>query len=104
MYDINIHMETLSKYNLIDCADVSYDKQSHLKFTDTEEYTRGIWKKLNKIYIGISVTNQIANLKEIGESVLGKKRTQESLKFLEKFDTNNYYLEIGLGFNKLVKY
>ena len=90
MYDMNFLLEKLTGRNFLNC---SYDTILKYYLRSDKNIKLKYWKDIIKIKINLSIKSQLELIKIYGKSILGDKRYNESLKYLNKFYNNKllYY-------------
>jgi hypothetical protein len=96
LYDMNFFLEKLAYRKFITCnydTTIKYFKRTNNNNND--KYTKlKIWKDISKFNIELSAKNQYKIIKEKGLNILGNKRYNRALDFLNKFLSDRTYIEL----------
>ena len=95
LYDMNFFLEKLTHRNFITCNyDTTNKNLNKTKNNEDKIVKLKYWKEISKLNIGLSAKNQYELIKKNGLSILGEKRYNRALEYLQKYITDLKYVEI----------
>lgn len=95
LYDMNFFLEKLTHRNFITCNyDTTNKNLNKTKNNEDKIIKLKYWKEISKLNIGLSAKNQYELIKKNGLSILGEKRYNRALEYLQKYITDLKYVEI----------